>query len=594
MLERGIYAEETKGDLAGAIAIYEELIAEEQKLRSYAAQATYRAAQCYIKQGDVEKGASTLSNLIQNHPGETELIASANKMLARLTEKIPPTELEAKTSVELGGNGWDLWRRGTLEDAKMYFEKSVELDPGNANSWNGLGWTLSNLGSYTSAGEAFEKCLALEPEHPAALNGMGWVADVAGDIQAAIGYWEKAVEILPTGTAALNGLAKTFMSSQNWEKGAKYNQMILDVEPGNIQAKRGLSYARAKLDSQPPSLDPKAALVEKVKRLAGHKSAAFSVIPSLINELSPDDAYEVVREAWPSMQDFEVKRGTMKAFAFRDHPRVLGVLDLGMTDEHPNVTSTAKVYLSWYAFQDFANDYTAYAPWYEEFGHQPLEEVILTNCRRAIRTATEAEPSMLVASLKLITDSSALDAFPSIGEMMVEEELLTASLDWMKNSASERDLRRAASTLIQTMDPGEDFLRNEILPLVTDQEIGSHAIRLLRDKKHKWVVEPLTELLIELSEQKNPQLWNISTALGEIASPAAIPAMIAVIDRDNTYHTVYGVGYFGLGKITGVKYNENHDGPWWRAWWGKNKDQYPEEIRSLDIPELPPLQAVDQ
>jgi hypothetical protein len=43
--------------------------------------------------------------------------------------------------------------------------------------------------------------------------------------------------------------------------------------------------------------------------------------------------------------------------------------------------------------------------------------------------------------------------------------------------------------------------------------------------------------------------------------------MIAVIDADNTYDTVYGVGYFGLGRLIGVEYDKSHNGAWWRRWW---------------------------
>ncbi len=62
--------------------------------------------------------------------------------------------------------------------------------------------------------------------------------------------------------------------------------------------------------------------------------------------------------------------------------------------------------------------------------------------------------------------------------------------------------------------------------------------------------------------------------------------MIAVIDADNTYKTVYGVGYFGLGRLTGVQYDQSHDGKWWREWWEKNKERYPDDVQRMDIPHL--------
>ncbi len=60
--------------------------------------------------------------------------------------------------------------------------------------------------------------------------------------------------------------------------------------------------------------------------------------------------------------------------------------------------------------------------------------------------------------------------------------------------------------------------------------------------------------------------------------------MIAVIESDNTYKTVYGVGYFGLGKRTGVKYDESHDGAWWRKWWKENYQRFGLSAAEAKIP----------
>ncbi len=75
-------------------------------------------------------------------------------------------------------------------------------------------------------------------------------------------------------------------------------------------------------------------------------------------------------------------------------------------------------------------------------------------------------------------------------------------------------------------------------------------------------------------------------ALGSLGDPKAIPVMIGVIESDNSYATVYGVGYFGLGSLTGVRYDQLHDGAWWRRWWEKNKETYPAGVRDLPIPDL--------
>ena len=63
--------------------------------------------------------------------------------------------------------------------------------------------------------------------------------------------------------------------------------------------------------------------------------------------------------------------------------------------------------------------------------------------------------------------------------------------------------------------------------------------------------------------------------------------LIGVIAADNTYQSIYAVGYFGLRRKTGVEYDEKHDGEWWREWWKQNKKEYSQEVQDLEIPDFP-------
>jgi len=82
--------------------------------------------------------------------------------------------------------------------------------------------------------------------------------------------------------------------------------------------------------------------------------------------------------------------------------------------------------------------------------------------------------------------------------------------------------------------------------------------------------------------------------LATIGDPRVIPTLIGVIDADNSYDTVYGIGYFALGfdklgELTGVHYVFYHDGPWWRRWWENNKARFPKDIQEIPIPTCPRL-----
>ena len=82
------------------------------------------------------------------------------------------------------------------------------------------------------------------------------------------------------------------------------------------------------------------------------------------------------------------------------------------------------------------------------------------------------------------------------------------------------------------------------------------------------------------------QKWGVAMNLGMTKNLNIIPTVIALIDADNTYQTVYGFGYFALKDVTGVAYSKHHDGAWWKRWWEKNRDSMPAHLRNQDIPEL--------
>jgi hypothetical protein len=72
-------------------------------------------------------------------------------------------------------------------------------------------------------------------------------------------------------------------------------------------------------------------------------------------------------------------------------------------------------------------------------------------------------------------------------------------------------------------------------------------------------------------------------ALAEIGDPAAIPGMIEVLLHDRSGRLGYDVGYFGLAKLTGVRWQKEYDGAWWLDWWEKNSRRLPPEVQAIPI-----------
>jgi len=162
--------------------------------------------------------------------------------------------------------------------------------------------------------------------------------------------------------------------------------------------------------------------------------------------------------------------------------------------------------------------------------------------------------------------------------------------DWL-GSADEDALERAYSWAA-ALDLDEAWLRAHVLSALHDEDPNTigNAIRALGHERNAWAVPELIgylerAVLAPGAELSRSGIWAAAGALAQIGDPAAIPALIGLIAANPCYDTIYGIGYFGLGKLTGVTYDESHDGAWWRDWWSKNLGRFPSDVRALPVPD---------
>ena len=132
LLEKGIYTEETAGDLDKAISIYEKVIAEGKAGHALAAQAQYHIGQCLLKKGKKAEATSAFQKLIADFPDQKDLVAKARKFVPEGLPlgPVPWVDGEAlqmrmrfATGVDLGGlvytaasakrDGRKIWRVGS-------------------------------------------------------------------------------------------------------------------------------------------------------------------------------------------------------------------------------------------------------------------------------------------------------------------------------------------------------------------------------------------------------------------------------------------------------------------------------------------------
>ena len=91
LFEKAKFTMETKGDLPGAIALFEEIVRKYPNEREYAAQALLQIGLCYEKLG-LEKARDAYQRLIRDYPGQTASVAAAQERLDGLLRVASPAK----------------------------------------------------------------------------------------------------------------------------------------------------------------------------------------------------------------------------------------------------------------------------------------------------------------------------------------------------------------------------------------------------------------------------------------------------------------------------------------------------------------------
>ena len=86
LLEKGIYTEETVGDLDAAIKLYQQIVNDAKANRQYGAQAQYRLAMCYLKKKQSAAALQALQAVVADFADQKELVAQAAKKIGEVRQ----------------------------------------------------------------------------------------------------------------------------------------------------------------------------------------------------------------------------------------------------------------------------------------------------------------------------------------------------------------------------------------------------------------------------------------------------------------------------------------------------------------------------
>lgn len=120
---------------------------------------------------------------------------NTEKNTTHISEEVASDKTKDTTEWVWNNKGNDLIYQGKYSEAIQAFEKSIEINPQNADPWNGKGIALYNLDRYEEAIQASEKALEINPQYSDAWDTKGHSFYYLGRYEEAVQAYDKVIEI---------------------------------------------------------------------------------------------------------------------------------------------------------------------------------------------------------------------------------------------------------------------------------------------------------------------------------------------------------------------------------------------------------------
>ena len=118
--------------------------------------------------------------------------------------------------------------------ALEYLKKAVSLDPSLWKAWLMKGLSEAGLKDYAEAEKSFEKLIELQPDNLESWEHKSmFYTESLHNPEKSITLWKRCVERNPTNIEALRWIADVHHDSKNFAEALNYYDKILEIDPKN-------------------------------------------------------------------------------------------------------------------------------------------------------------------------------------------------------------------------------------------------------------------------------------------------------------------------------------------------------------------------
>lgn len=300
--------------------------------------------------------------------------------------------------------------------------------------------------------------------------------------------------------------------------------------------------------------------------------------------LDGDAGFAVLQDTWNAIPSAETRLYLINVL--QDHPRILDILHLGVTDSSLVVQNRALQSLEPFSFENFAEDFSMYEAWRQKYAGKSLEETMRESCRDYIASVVKSDEALKFQRLMILQRISYNMGSGKIGRLrrkaMLEAGLPAALAGWVTQQSTVWQ----SFAVLRNLKMDEPYLRRVILPLIgpnVELNVRRQAIGVLATPDNRWATDILLKMFVQ--EYPDADTENMGYAVAQFGDPHVIPTLIAMLDQDKAAEGQRILGNI-LNIMTGNTTGQTHDGAWWHTWWTKNSGRFSPEVRALPFPKL--------
>jgi protein O-GlcNAc transferase len=247
---------------------------------------------------DAEKLSISITQEFPQHPFAWKVLAAVLKLTGRLSESLVPCQksvlLEPEDAEAHNNFGIILQELGRLNDAEESFRKAKKLKPNYAEAHSNLGAVLQELSRLNEAEESFRKAILLKPDYAEAHSNLGAVLQELSRLNEAEESFRKAILLKPDYAEAYYNLGITCKELGRLNEAEEcYKQAIL-LKPDYAEAYSNLGITRHELGR----LNEAEESFRKAILLKPDYAEAYSNLGATLHELSRlNEAEECYKQA---------------------------------------------------------------------------------------------------------------------------------------------------------------------------------------------------------------------------------------------------------------------------------------------------------